>query len=141
VFLVGGEYARLTQLTGHASVLIPLGDQAQLAGDDAADARRGLEIAASAGTGGFELAAGFSEIASGGQSPLFFGFDLRGKVGRFGSGGSSPHSTYVGADAGYTFMHIRGSLGVAYRVTGGPGHSRWMFAPSIGIVIPLARGW
>jgi hypothetical protein len=140
--LVGAEYNRLTELTGSAAILIPVGDQEPLANGEFVEARRGLELAASAGTGGgYQVAGGFSEIAREDQSPFFFAYDVRGIFGKLGSGGLSPHSTYVGVDASYTFMHIRGSLGVAYRLKGDSSHTRWMFAPSIGIVIPFGRGW
>ena len=140
--LMGAEYNRLTELTGSAAILIPVGDQKHLVNDEFVEARQGLELAASTGTGGgYQVAGGFCGIAREDQSPLFFAYDVRGIYGKLGSGGLSPHSTYVGADAGYTFLHIRGSLGVAYRVNGESTHSRWMFAPSIGIVFPLAHGW
>jgi hypothetical protein len=140
--LVGTEYNRLTELTGTAAILIPVGDQKRLANGDIVEARRGLELAASAGTsGGFQVAGGFCGIEKEDQSPLFFAADVRGIFGKLGSGGLSPHSTYVGVDSSYTFLHIRGSLGVAYRLRGDSSHTRWMFAPSIGIVIPFGRGW
>jgi hypothetical protein len=141
VFLTDVGYSALTRLTGSAGLLIPLGDQSRYSHGDIVQARRGLELTASAGTGGVQFGAGYSAIEREDQAPLFFGADVRAIIGRLASSGSSPSSTYVGVDAGYTFLHIRGSLGVAYRVNGTSSHTRWMFAPSIGIAIPLGHRW
>jgi hypothetical protein len=141
VLLIGADYARHTHLTGTAGLVIPVGDQKKFITGDVVQARQGLEFAASAGTGGFQFAGGYCAIERQDDAALFYGADVRGVFGTLRADGLSPRTTYVGADASYTFVHVRGSLGLARRLNGDSSRSRWMFAASIGILIPLGGGW
>jgi len=139
VFFAGGEYSRIATLMLDAGVIFPLGDQT-FKTTDVERGVKGLEVAASASYGGFQFATGYSVVTKQ-DTGLAYAANLRGVVGKLGPEGLQPHTTYVGVDAGYTFAFVRGSLGVAYRIRGESNHTPWMFAPTIGIMIPFGPRW
>ncbi|HMD36419.1 MAG TPA: hypothetical protein VKH42_15690 [Vicinamibacterales bacterium] len=132
--LFGAGYASRTQLTGEVGLLIPVVKPEH--GDDLGDTlgHKGLEIEASAGTGGVRVAAGAAWLAKAGGGPVLFAADVLGTVTRTsvaprGAGGDS---TYVGVEAGWTVMMVRVSAGVAHRVAGPDGPHETAFTWSVG---------
>ena len=138
-FIVGvlGGYGKVQRTSGGAQLFIPL--ERWRCGDGICGGAH-VELLATAGQGGWRIAAGFA--------PVGFPFwqDVLVTVTRTRSDprGASPQSTYVGLDAGFSFpmgvwgvrearfAGVRPSIGVARRVQESTAPQRTIFTWGIG---------
>jgi len=97
------------------------------------ETRRAMEIQASAGMGGARVAGGMAFL----NGP--FGPDVRLSLTRTSASprGAAAHATYVGLEAGYIWLFLRLSAGVAQRVAGPSGHKDTVVTWQAGVQLPL----
>ena len=120
------------------AVLIPIG-KPYTDSDWGLLTRNGVEIEASSGLHGARLAVGHGVRGKDCSSRALFGGELLGTVtrtwGRPTRG--TTNSTYVGVEAGWVFLSVRTTIGVAHRVAGPTGPGGTIFTWTLGIQVPL----
>lgn len=131
MFVVSALYDADTRMTGEGGVLIPL----KLGWDPDVVFRecRCLEATAGVGPGGSRFAVGPS--FRGLWRPVFpYGADALLTIVRTSDSprSATPHSTYIGGEAGFVYLSVRMGLGVAHRVSG-PGPHDTVFTWNVGV--------
>ena len=97
-------------------------------------AYRGPIVEASAGTEGFELAAGWGRRLKLRNGPALFGEDVMATA--FRKRDETTEATYVGGEVGLTMMTLRVSVGAATRVSGAAAETdRTIFTWGVGFHI------
>ena len=97
------------------------------------ETKRAVEIQASAGMGGARVAGGAAFL----NGP--FGPDVLLTLTRTSASprDAAPHATYAGLEAGYLWLFLKVSVGVAHRVAGPSGHHDTVFTWKAGAEVPL----
>lgn len=131
LIVAGALYDSNTRTTGEVGVLVPL----RLGWDEDVVFMecRCLEATAGVGPGGSRFAIGPSSRVL--WRPILpFGVDafLTIKHTSDSPRGALPHSTYVGAEAGFVWMSARISVGISHRASG-PGPRDTVFTWNVGV--------
>jgi hypothetical protein len=128
---VSGEwhYGRPLRNTGGVALFVPTAPERC---EDGICVARGVQIEGNVGAGGWRVGAGPA------FGPLF-GADVLLTAARTSAAprGASPHSTYIGVEAGGTLLFVRPSVGIARRVTGPSGPDRTIVTWGLTVRVPL----
>ena len=115
------------RLSGGATLFVPFGKPSSR------DSLHAVEMQAIAGMGGARVAGGMAFLDEG------FGPDVRLSLMRTSASprGATPHATYVGVEAGWIWIYLRLSAGVAQRIAGPSGQKDTVFTWQAGVQLPL----